>query len=167
MWGRDRPKRGLDLAVEEGVERCEAPVRRRAVGDLELVELVLLIGRLRQPAVVPSLRIPAKAATRSDQRRPPVGAKRREAAHVSRSGRLGVSFLVFSPVYPSSSRLWELWESWAGVGGRPGSPSGVGRSGGGWAAARSFPYPGSFHSRGGRLLGGRGPPAPRRAAIAS
>jgi len=77
-------------------------------------------------------------------------------------------FLSFSsPVEPSSSRLWELWESWAEVGGRPGFPRGVGRSGGGWAAARSFPYPGSFHSRGGRLLGGWGPSAPRRAEIAS
>jgi len=31
-----------------------------------------------------------------------------------------------------------------------GFPTGVGRSGGGWAVVRSFPYPVRFHSRGGR-----------------
>src|SRR6185436_1570472 len=46
-----------------------------------------------------------------------------------------------------SPRLGELWKS-RGGGRRAGFPTVVGRSGGEWPVARSFPHPVSFHSLG-------------------
>jgi hypothetical protein len=98
-----------------------------------------------------------------------VGAQRRPGLMVGRSGHLRHlrSSILSSSLFlqlTSSSRLCVAVGILGVEGGRPGFPRGVGRSGGGWVAARSFPYPGSFHSRGGGLFsGGRGGPAPRRA----
>lgn len=122
-----------------------------------------------------TLRIPTKTTTRSDGRRPPGRSEATGEALVVRSGRLG-RLPVLVPCQSTLSlvvvaAVWSCGNPGA-VAGRSGFPTGVGRSGGGWAVARSFPYPGSFHSRGGGLLAGWGRfgwgrPAPRRAALSS
>jgi hypothetical protein len=94
-----------------------------------------------------------------------------DGALVDRSGRLGrlpLSWfvLVSAPSLLVVAAVCSCENPRAG-GGRPGFSTGVGRSGGGWAGARSFPHPGSFHSRGGGLLGGWGRSAPRRAPASS
>src|SRR5215217_6999745 len=81
--------------------------------------------------------------------------------------------LLFASFPTSPSRLWELWESWAGGGRGAQDFQGVWEGPeGGRVAARSFPYPVSFHSRGdggswgagGRPGGGGAPPAGARAS---
>jgi hypothetical protein len=83
-----------------------------------------------------------------------VGAERRPGLMVDEGGRLGHLWLaILSPSLflqlPSPSWLCVAVGILGVEGGRPGFPRGVGRSGGAWAVARSFPWPGRFHSRGG------------------
>src|SRR5260370_40560759 len=84
---------------------------------------------------------------------------------VDRGGRLGhwrrlrslSSFFLSCRYMTSSPRLCVAVEI-PRVVADGGFPTGVGRSGeAGWVVARSFPYPGRFHSRGGELAGGGGP----------
>jgi hypothetical protein len=120
------------------------------------------------------VRIPTKPATHSDGSRPPCRSVATRRAHGwSRWPPSTPAAATDSVILPSP--VLELVVAAVGacgnpgrvVGGRPGFPRGVGRFGGGWAVARSFPYPGSFHSRGGGPAGGWGLQARQRAAIAS